>query len=539
MKAKRLVVLLLVGCMALSTMLSGCGKTADSEENTDKSSEEATKESDAEGLEEITITMMMAEPSTQEMPDTFPTLEAIKKKFNINVDLQIIPGADYPTKVATTLASNSMPDVMCGLTTAEVNQYARTGILLNLEEYKDYAPDYYGLIEAEDRAIEANKIRVDGNMYCFYTLEKYRIALGNFIGIRMDLLEEQGIAIPTTYEEYYDALLQLKEAYPDMYGFSSRAGTNYLIGAFAYSLGTGGFPSWDTERGMYYEPDTDSYVYGPTDEKFTRVVNFLRQAYADGILDPDYAVMDKDTMFEKLSSGQMMTVKDNNSFIARTYNPSLAQIDENAYFDILDPLVNEDGVARDFRPVKDWWDNVAVVSSQTKYPERVIEMLNWLYTEEGSLISNFGVEGEQYDMVDGKPVYKQELIDQYANADDVASAVLGSFGGGLLGFGLYVDESIYTQVSDPIYLENAERIDAWTEEGTVTYLGGWPPFTEEEQERVVEIEQKLSNVFNQEIDGFITGKTSMDEWPAFVEQLESQGTAELEEIFNAAYARIK
>ena len=103
----------------------------------------------------------------------------------------------------------------------------------------------------------------------------------------------------------------------------------------------------------------------------------------------------------------------------------------------------------------------------------------------------------------------------------------------------YVDETFSAQVSDPIYMDQAERIDSWTEAGELTFLPNWLSFTEEEQERVTEIEQNLSNIFNQEIDAFITGKKSMDEWTNLVESLKGAGSEELEGIFNTAYDRIK
>lgn len=563
MKKKTVALFLTLG-LVLSSILTGCGDTgsdgSSAAGNTDGSSQasgggdssEAGTEQSGETQdgteqsggtetekEEITVTMMVTEPVTQELPESFPLLDAIKEKFNINLELTIVPGADYGTKKATVLGTANLPDVVCGMTVDEVKQYGASGMFLNLDEYKSYAPDYFGLVDGEDRAIETNKMRVNGNLYCFEKLEKYRVAIAPLIGIRMDLLEEQNIAVPTTFEEYYDALVKIKEAHPEMYGFSTRNGTNYMIGNFAYSMGTGGFPTFNTTRGMYLEPTTNTYVYGPTDEKFTRVVEFLGKAYKDGILHPDYANMDKDTMFEKLSNGELISVFDNNSFISRTYNPALQQIAPDAYFDILEPLKDQDGNRRAYRYNKDWTDNVAVVSSRTEYPERIVEMMNWLYTEEGSLISNFGVEGVHYDMVDGVPTIKQEIIDECAGADDLTSAVLGKLGAGLLGMGYYIDETFSAQVSDPIYMDQAERIAAWTEAGELDFLPNWLSFTEEEQEKVTEIEQNLSNIFNQEIDAFITGKKSMDEWPALVEKLKGAGSEELEGIFNAAYDRIK
>lgn len=558
---KKTVALFLTLSLVLSAALTGCGdsggESGSTPENSGESSqvsagdsgdgsssdagEEGSQPGEAENdREEITVTMMVTEPVTQELPDSFPLLDAVKEKFNINLELTIVPGADYGTKKSTVLGTANLPDVICGMTVDEVKQYGGTdGMFLNLDEYKSYAPDYFGLVDGGDRAIETNKMRVNGNLYCFEKLEKYRVAIAPLVGIRMDLLEEQNIAVPTTFDEYYDALLKIKEAHPEMYGFSTRNGTNYLIGSFAYSMGTGGFPTFNTARGMYLEPGTDSYIYGPTDEKFTRVIEFLRKAYADGILHPDYANMDKDTMFEKLSNGELISVCDNNSFISRTFNPALQQIEPDAYFDILEPLKNQDGNIRAYRYNKDWTDNVAVISSQTEHPERIVEMMNWLYTEEGSLLSNFGVEGVHYDMVDGVPTIKQELIDECAGADDITSAVLGKLGAGLLGMAFYVDETFSAQVSDPIYMDQAERIDSWTEAGELTFLPNWLSFTEEEQERVTEIEQNLSNIFNQEIDAFITGKKSMDEWTNLVESLKGAGSEELEGIFNTAYDRIK
>lgn len=45
------------------------------------------------------------------------------------------------------------------------------------------------------------------------------------------------------------------------------------------------------------------------------------------------------------------------------------------------------------------------ITSSCKNPELAIEWCDYWYGEEGYYLLNFGVEGESYDMVDGKPVY--------------------------------------------------------------------------------------------------------------------------------------
>lgn len=156
------------------------------------------------------------------------------------------------------------------------------------------------------------------------------------------------------------------------------------------------------------------------------------------------------------------------------------------------------------------------------------------------MITNFGEEGVNYTVdEDGTIVTSQDMIDASAGASDVAAAVRGELGLGLQGLAQYVDESLDAQITDPIMVQNAEEIAEWTDEGLIDYYPLWPSFTEEETSRITELESNINNVFNQEIDGFITGKSTMDDWAGFVETLKSQGTEELEQIFNDAYARTK
>ena len=486
----------------------------------------------------ITLKWMLQEQSTQKISLDSPVIQAIYDKLNVKLELQPVPASDFVAKKASTLASNTMPELMSNMSVEDMRKYSDTGMLLCINDYEAAAPDYFKLVNAGDRINETKKFESDGKMYGFQTLEYNRIGIAPINAIRIDLLKEQNIATPTTWAEFYDAFVKIKAKHPEMTGFSSRRGTNYMLGQYAYSMGTGGFPGFDTERGMYYEPNSDSYVYGPTDAKFTRVVAFMAQAYKDGILDPDYATMNKDKMFEKLSNGTMISVCDNNSFIGRVYNPALAKVSPGASFDIVAPLADEDGKVRSLRYNKDWFStDFTLISSKVSEPENVIKFLNWLYTEEGVKITNFGREGIEYDMVDGIPTIKADIVEQNKNATDPFSAIQSQIGSGYQCFAKYIDESTYKQVSDPIFIEQGKKIDSYTKEGKMSYLPAWPSFTAEQMSRVTALEQKLSNVFNQEIDKYITGKLSMNDWAKLVEKLKSQGSEELEVLYNAAHKK--
>lgn len=525
-----------VGISMLAGMLAGCGGNQNSKE---KDGEAKKEENSEENDEMITVTLMRSQPAVQPMSEENKIVQLIEDKFNIHLELQLIPDADYSTKKSVALASADLPDIIMGVTTDELRKYAPNGLFLNLYDYENETKDYMEIVNAEDREAKTKTFEIEDGMYGFQTLEYNRIDLAPLVALRMDRLEETGLEVPTTWDELYDVMLAIKKLYPDQYVFSTRNGTTYLIGQLAYAMGSGGFPCFSTS-GMYYEPEEDKWLYGPTKESFETVIEFLSNAYKDGLLDPDYASMDKDTEHEKLCNGSLSMVVDNNSFIGRVYNPSLAQLDENAKFDIIEPMTNEDnGTKRALRYEKDWTE-FACVNADTEYPERIMELLNWMYTEEGIKVTNFGEEGVDYTLEsDGTIKTNPDLIEKHKGDADVFSGIQGELGAGLLGLGHYIDESLYAEVSDPIFVEQGKVIREWTEAGEIDYNSAIPYFTTEEQDEITELQQNIANVFNSEIDSYINGQKSLDEWGSLVEMLEKQGTERLEELYNEAYQRVK
>lgn len=488
------------------------------------------------GLE---VTMMMPESNQQKMATDAPVIKAIKDATNVTLKLQPIPEADYSAKRATVFASNKMPDIVCNTDLNELAKYGSIGMFAAVSDYPEEAKDYLALINAPDRAMATKKRMVDGKTYDFRDLEYYRVPVASIGQIRIDLLEEQNIPMPTSWDELYDAMLKVKAKHPEMTGFGSRnSSTNYLLGQFAYPLGTGGYTGFDKEQGIYYEPVEDKYIYGPTDSRFPLVIEFMAKAYKDGLLDPDYAIMNKDQMFEKLSSGKMMFVYDNCSFTGRIYNPALKEISPTARFELVPPLKNSTGSTRAYRYEMDWGTGMAI-SSQSKNVADVMKFVNWMYTDEGRMITNFGVEGEHYNIVDGQPVIVDSIVEKAKASPDHFVGIQSELGVGLLAFAPYIDEATHRQVSDPIFIEFGDKLQKLTDEGKLDFVPGYPALTGDEAKMAIDLQTKLLNTFNQEIDAFITGKKPIAEWAKVVESLKAQGSQDLEAIYNTAYARLK
>ncbi len=495
--------------------------------------------------EVVQVKFMMSESANQPLLQDTPVLNYIKEKFGVEIVYQAVPGSDYGTKVATAFATGDIADVTYGISAAQLAACDAEELFLNLLDYKDQLPNFMGLVMDESNptryaatqaAISKNSKGEDA-MYIMRQIEANRVAIAPISAIRGDLLDEQNIPRPTTWTELYDAMLKIKEKHPDIYFFSSRSKLQRIVACLAYGMGSGGFGTFDS-LGMYLEPETGKWTYGPVEESFRAVIQYLANAYKDGLVDPDYATNSSDNLWEKLGTGKVAYYNDNNSFIARTIHPAFAKGGhDDWYFELLPPLKNDvTGTARVLRYELDWPDGV-VISKDCENLDKVLAVLDWLYTDEGAEVTNLGVEGETFYVDEnGNKLIVDSIMEATAGAADQYAAINSVIGGGIWGLAQYIDEAPYRQIYGDLFFEHGDQIKAWTDAGEIHYKYVVPSFTVEEQEEVTELTMNLETVYNSSIDAFVTGAKSMDEWDAFVaEQVED--AARLCEIYNTAAAR--
>ncbi len=534
MKRRFSVALILI---LIAAVIAACGTNGNNSPSNSSSKTNSSSSSNSSGNSNVpstpvNVTWMAADSPNQPMLTNLPILDEISKRMNVNIKLELVPNSSYSEKKTSLIATNNIPDVM-RLTGKEVQTYARTGIFLNLSDYQHLMPNFMKLIE--DRP-EIKKLMVDGELYSFPLLENYRVSVAPQPLIRMDLLEKHNLKTPETWDELYQVLKELKRLYPDSHPWTTRQKTLSTINLLSFPLGSGG----GGRAPVYYEPNEQRYIYGATHENFKEVISFMANMYADGIFDPDYAINTQDMAWEKLSSGKSFFYYDNNSFGARVFNPALKQLDPSYRFQMLDPMTNSFGEARAQRYQRDWLEDDYAISSKVSDPEAIVKLFDYFYSEEGTILTNFGLEGEHYTIENGMHMPTQQLQDKVKDkGGDLVSMMRGEVGLGLFGFAVHVDETWDTTTTDPYMLEMAKQIDAFTESGEITHQVMNPPFTDEEMDALKKLENKVNVYYEQEIDKFIMGTRPLSEFASFQQKLIEQGAKEMEDIYNAALARIQ
>lgn len=536
--------ILFICLVLILSMVTGCTQPAQKpvDGNTNKNDVTTPDNNDTEQTSKISekervIKVMFGEHPNQPVKEFAPAQQEIFKKTNIKLDFEIVPSSNYEDKKKILLATNNLPDIL-KINKNDVNDYGKMGIFLPLMDYVNNDMVYFK--EKWDSIPDLIKVTLDGELYGFPVIARNEAKNGFGPVIRVDLLEKHNIEAPETFDELIDVLAQLKEIYPDSSPWSMRSGTVKNIQKVAYMLGSG-----YGNNGIYYDYDVDGgrYVFGPATPEFKNVLSYLNKAYEAGVLDRDYAVATKQQWEEKLTSGKSFFFLDNSGF-GLNYTNNLRKTDPDAKFQVLPILANQDGARRAIFYATTFTGEMYGVSAKVKDPDTVIKFIDWMYSEEGSNISNFGVEGETFELdANGEPQFIESYVKDFVDAQPAPYyAIYSDLGITKLNFSLWACNTMTQFQIEKLTGTWSDLYDEYwgivgSDDAYVEPVMD-PPLTSEEADRVKDILASMNTMLEQEYDKFIMGVKDISEYDAVIESAKDMGAAELEEIYNDALARL-
>lgn len=360
---------------------------------------------------------------------TNPVAKVITEKTGVTVEIQQ-PTGNPVEKLNLMLASGDLPDVILMSRGSDImNKYITSGAVIPLndliEEHGPNIQKMYGDTLTKTRS-------EDGNNYYFsnwYGLEQYPVF--GFM-MRMDIMKELGVGDkvnngePFTAEEFEELLVKFKEKYPTIDGKESIPMT--LNGENVGAV-TGSF------KGMYgmmpYYETNGELKKDVRDPRYLEMVKFLNSLYRKGLLDKEWATMKTKQFEQKLGNGNVFATAEalwnvgNANALLKTEAADKATEDERQFYQykVLAPGVKPEEAT--YGPKSSLgWDGVAI-SRSNKDPVRTMKLLDFLASEEGQYLLMWGVEGEHWDMKDGKHVPRQEVLDAFKKNWDEASRTTG------------------------------------------------------------------------------------------------------------------
>ncbi|WP_019635310.1 extracellular solute-binding protein [Paenibacillus fonticola] len=387
--------------LALVLLTSACGGNAGTtaESNGNNSGEQGGQK---------TIKLTFFDKNTG---DTFNNTVAqeITRRTGITIEVQQ-PTGNPEEKLNLMLTSNDLPDIVLMDRRSDiVNKYIAAGALVPLDDLIDqYGPnikEMYGDV--------LNKSRyTDGKNYYLNNWYGMDPDPGWSFNMRMDIIKELGYGDkaekgePFSQEEFVQLLQQFKEEYPNIDG---KASIPLTLNADHMPTITGVF------KGMYgmknyYEAD-GKLMLDVRDPQYLDMMKFINELYRQGLLDKEWAVNKTQIFEQKAASGRVFSVggglpSEPNRMLKEQNG---ADTDKQFYaFNVAAPGV--DPAQTTYGPRSSLgWDAIGITVAN-KHPEETIKFMDFLASEEGQYLLQWGLEGEHWDMVDGKHVPRPETL---------------------------------------------------------------------------------------------------------------------------------
>lgn len=451
-----------------------------------------------------------------------PVFETIKYYTNIDFEPQCVPLASYEEKVATVLAGGNLPDLLCLRSANMSKEYGLKGAFINLSPYIEEGkmPNFINMLREYPPAESVAK-NSDGNIYGTPRIYDGMIMDESWI-IRYDILEKHNIAIPTTFEEMYDVLVQLKELYPDSYPYTSRWGATHAIDA------QGDFRNARTV--MMIDLDTRKYSYGPAQPGYIDCLKFMRDCYANGLLHPEFATLSDEQFLEQFANNKAFMTYDYVTFADEIMQTNAASLDEG--WDLrtfVQPTYN--GKRYGTWTLNGYYGMTKVIAESSQYKEELVKYLDWTYSEEGIKALDYGIKGQMWNEDEEGNITFEEGYDP-KKVDNVESLGLNK-----VEFQNVVDEEGYRVLgitpgsqAEKSY-NTLKEADAFDPDPRTP--ASW--YNEDDQKRYNDIMTPIDTYVEECSMKVITGEMALEDWNSVVlPQCEAMGYKEALEMINKA-----
>lgn len=420
-----------LGCILILASLAGCSKTGKDTAATDNKTAESTTSDGAaatkdtgEAKKEVVIKIWNNDVTTAGIQNN-PVADEIAKKTGVRIE--VVNGDAQKFKVL--LAGGDLPDIIYsnyGEQGIDLNSLQKSGQLIALDELIDqYAPNIKNNFTSR---LEYSKkfLSPDGKIY-FIPIQAYKSDPNNQVVeksgasvafyTRYDLYKELGSPVIKTTDDYLKVLKQMQDAHPQTesgkktYAISGWSDWGLWMYTIPYQVCTG-TTNW--LYGMMYDGVNQQPLNAYYCDQFWDGIKFYNQAYNMGILDPEFFTQKYDNYVDKLKEGQTFVTYANwlydtaNSNYVSNGHPEMG-------FEIIPTGLNYMyGVYTGDAPFGWASDYPMAITNNCDNKEKAMELLNFLYSEEGARLLNSGVEGVHWQKVDGVPKMTQEYYDKVA-----------------------------------------------------------------------------------------------------------------------------
>jgi ABC-type glycerol-3-phosphate transport system substrate-binding protein len=339
--------------------------------------------------EPVTITFV-AKDFPAEDPNTVKLIKGIEEGMKAegkNIKMEIVPvqSGTYSEKLGLLLQSGNIPDLI--YFQGGDYQFAVTQQIL-----EDLTPYIENSTYLKAQLNKFNLERLKNYPYLVWPAPTNTY----FPIVRQDWFDKttsgRALLENPTIDNYYNFFKELKEKNSAQFAYTTAGNLYELDAAFGQAFGL---------TSTWMKGSDGKYTFGATTEFEKNKLEFYAKLYKEGLLDPEYLTKKWDTKEKAFYDGQGAVIGARLGGVIDIYNnKSIAQNGESAKVMALPPAK---GIAQGYIPIDVSKEGRGFsISKTSKNKELAFAVLEFMASPKGLMLDKLGVEGEEYEIVDGK-----------------------------------------------------------------------------------------------------------------------------------------
>ncbi len=454
-----------------------------------------------------------AEKLGVELEFTHPTTGSEADQFNL-----MIGSTKYPDIIVWEFSTAAM-----GLA-----ELVDNGILIDMDPLiRKYAPNYLKVLERNESF--PRQVRSDAGKYqAFYTFT-VSIPVSSGPVFRQDLLDQYGLSLPETVDQWEEVMKTVKEKDPKV-EYPLSTSKSYTGAVWFNEL----LPGYKTST-EFCLGENNEVVYGPVTDNFKNYLAKLSDWYAKGLIDPEFMSNDGTALNGKVADGSCLVA-------SMAINSGIRNITNNVR--PTNPDFQLTGVAW---PVLNAGDPAsyylaggvsqasmqAAITKDCADPVLATQVLDFFYSEEGSDLISWGIKDDSYTVAaDGTKTFTDKIM----NAPDgkAPTEAILDYALPMYGFVNAMDNDAYVQLAVNMPEQGAAR-SLWQSLSQGVNL----PKLVVAKEHANDYRMIMTEVqtYTQEMYiKFITGQANLDsDWTTYVNTIKGMGIDDATQWVQEAY----
>lgn len=298
MMSKKITCVTLAALVSMSIM-AGCKKA---EKQADSKAAAEVANMNPTGLpiakDKVTLKMVGVLGVTSNNFKDMPFFQKLEERTNVHIEWELYPGTTYNDKKNILLAANELPDAFFGpnsFTMDDANKFGPQGTVIPLDDLIDkYAPNYKEVLK-KSPLVNGLSTAFDGKKYTMGTVSEADTRnYPDQLFINKKWLDNLGLKVPTTIEEYYNVLKAFKDQDPNKNGKKDEIPFTFVnfnhingYGSFFGAFGRVDAHNFNGSPLDHFVVENGKVVFTADKPEYKTAINYLSKFFKEGLFDKE------------------------------------------------------------------------------------------------------------------------------------------------------------------------------------------------------------------------------------------------------------